>query len=79
MIQVKVGTIPLIRRTEDICAQAKGAGQECPLGPGPVTFERDIDIPKEVPPARFTVVANAYTKDDRELTCLTGSVDFGAK
>ena len=78
VLQVKVGTIPLIRKTEDICAQVAGAGQECPLGPGPVVFEKDIDIPKEVPPAKFTVVANAYTVDDKELTCLTGTVDFGA-
>ena len=26
--------------------------------------------------AKFTVEANAYTVDQRELTCLTGEVDF---
>ena len=53
MIQVKVGSIPLIKRREDICQQVRSTGQDCPLEEGEVNIVKDVEIPNEVPPVSY--------------------------
>ena len=56
VLQVKVGAIPLIKRTEDICAQVESVGKECPLEAGEIRIVKDVEIPREVPPVSQALV-----------------------
>lgn len=49
---------------------------KCPVEPGDYTITQTVELPKEIPPAKFLVNVNAYTKDDADMLCLQLRVDF---
>lgn len=49
--------ITLINQDADTCETVKKADLECPLKKGEMKFSKDVDIPAQVPPVRFTVSA----------------------
>ncbi|RKU47500.1 Phosphatidylglycerol/phosphatidylinositol transfer protein [Coniochaeta pulveracea] len=78
-LQVKYGLIRLINTQADLCEQIKNVELECPIKKGVITVTKSVDLPKEIPPGKYTVNADVYTKDDEHITCLTAQVVFGRK
>ncbi|KAF2226200.1 phosphatidylglycerol/phosphatidylinositol transfer protein precursor [Elsinoe ampelina] len=75
-LQVKYGLITIIRQTADLCDTVKNVDLECPLKEGAKTLTKDVDLPKEIPPGKYTVLADVVTKDEEKITCLTATVTF---
>ncbi|MCJ1472135.1 Phosphatidylglycerol/phosphatidylinositol transfer protein [Lambiella insularis] len=67
--------ITLINTREDLCEQLKSLDKECPIEKGNVNVTLVVKLPV-VPYGSYSVFADAYTKDDEKLTCLTADVAF---
>ncbi|KAK3306585.1 ML domain-containing protein [Chaetomium strumarium] len=78
-LEVKYGYIRLIRTQADLCKEIKNVDLDCPIEKGKISVIKTVDLPKEIPPGKYTVNADVYTKDDEHITCLTATVTFGAK
>jgi hypothetical protein len=77
-VEVFVAThIKLLEKKFDLCELVEDVDIKCPVQKGETTMTKTVDLPDEIPPAKFRVVANAYTADDEPITCLTATVDFG--
>jgi len=75
-VTVKYGLITLIKRIVDLCDHVDEVDLECPIDAGKLTLTKVVDIPKQVPPGKYNVAANAYLVDGRPLTCLVGQIFF---
>ncbi|SMN20243.1 similar to Saccharomyces cerevisiae YDL046W NPC2 Functional homolog of human NPC2/He1 [Maudiozyma saulgeensis] len=78
-VEVRLGYIKLLTQTFDLCEVLKENdvnGLTCPVKPGIYDLEKKVDIPDEVPPGKYTILARAYTADDDLLACITGEVIF---
>ncbi|KAF2111090.1 ML domain-containing protein [Lophiotrema nucula] len=75
-LQVKYGLITLINQEADLCETIGKADLECPLDKGDMELTKEVDLPKEIPPGTYTVLADAYTKDGDKITCLNAKVAF---
>ncbi|KAL3428406.1 phosphatidylglycerol phosphatidylinositol transfer protein [Phlyctema vagabunda] len=75
-LQVKYGLIRLVNQRVDLCEQIKNVDLECPLKKGVTKITKEVQIPKEIPSGTYTVFADAYTFDDKHITCLTATVKF---
>ncbi|OCK81889.1 hypothetical protein K432DRAFT_424571 [Lepidopterella palustris CBS 459.81] len=75
-LQVKYGLITLINQEADLCDQVKNVDLECPLHKGDMTLMKSVDLPKEIPPGNYQVLADVFTKDGDKITCLTASIAF---
>lgn len=75
-LQVKYGLIRLINQEADLCKQVEHVNLECPLKHGTTNITKTVDIPKQIPPGKYTVTADVFTKDGDKITCLTASVNF---
>ncbi|GME83649.1 unnamed protein product [Ambrosiozyma monospora] len=75
-VDVTYGYIKLIHQTYDLCEQLPNVEMECPIKQGYQELTKQVEIPDEVPPGKYTVVARAYTEDDELITCLTAVVEF---
>jgi hypothetical protein len=74
LLQVKYGLIRLIKQTIDLCEQVGNVDLECPIEPGVLDLTKEVELPNEIPPGKYTVLADVYTADDKPITCLTASV-----
>jgi len=77
ILQVKYGLIRLISTKADLCEQIQNVDMECPIEKGIVAITKAVDLPAEIPPGKYTVFADVYSKDDEPITCLTATVVFG--
>ncbi|GAM88285.1 hypothetical protein ANO11243_063180 [Dothideomycetidae sp. 11243] len=75
-LQVKYGVITIIRQTADLCDTVQNVDLSCPLKEGTMTLSKDVNLPNEIPPGKYTVLADVVTKDDDKITCLTATVTF---
>ncbi|GMF39455.1 unnamed protein product [[Candida] boidinii] len=75
-VDVTYGYIKLIHQTFDLCEEIQNVDMTCPIESGKYTLTKQVEIPKEVPPGKYTVYARAYTDEDEFITCLTGTVEF---
>ncbi|KXS98866.1 hypothetical protein AC578_10837 [Pseudocercospora eumusae] len=75
-LTVKYGLITIIRQTANLCDTVKNVDLECPIKKGDIKLTKDVDLPKEIPPGKYTVLADVRTKDDDRITCLTATVQF---
>ncbi|KAK3691179.1 Phosphatidylglycerol/phosphatidylinositol transfer protein [Vermiconidia calcicola] len=75
-LQVKYGLITIVKQTADLCETVKNVDLKCPIEKGEMTLEKDVDLPKEIPPGKYHVIADVYTKDEDKVTCLTATVEF---
>ncbi|KAK4112113.1 hypothetical protein N656DRAFT_732195 [Canariomyces notabilis] len=78
-LQVKYGYIRLINTQADLCKEIKNVDLDCPIEKGKISVIKSIDLPKEIPPGKYTVEADVFSKDDEHITCLTATVVFGRK
>jgi len=76
ILQVKYGLIRLVNMKQDLCDQVSNVNLECPVQEGKITISKDVDLPSEIPPGKYEVLADAYTKDDRHIICLEATVVF---
>ena len=75
-VEVRYGFIKLIHQTYDLCEEIVKVDLQCPIKLGKQTITKNVEIPEEVPPGKYLVVARAYTKDDEYITCLTATIIF---
>jgi hypothetical protein len=78
-LEVKYGYIRLINTQADLCKEIKNVDLECPIEKGEISILKSVELPKEIPPGKYTVQADVYSKDDEHITCLTATVAFGRK
>jgi len=78
-LQVKYGYIKLLDTQADLCEEIKNVDLECPIEKGKISITKEVELPKEIPPGKYTVQADVYTADDEHITCLTAMVFFGRK
>ncbi|KAL2120424.1 hypothetical protein VTJ04DRAFT_4451 [Mycothermus thermophilus] len=78
-LEVKYGYIRLISTTADLCKEIQNVDLNCPIEKGKIHIIKEIDLPKEIPPGKYTVQADVYSKDDEHITCLTAVVFFNRK
>ncbi|KAL9013572.1 MAG: hypothetical protein Q9173_001735 [Seirophora scorigena] len=74
-ISVKYGLITLINTKADLCEQMKQVDEECPLD-GAKAFTKSVTLPKEIPTGTYSVLADVYNNDNKQITCLKASVHF---
>lgn len=49
---------------------------ECPLKKGYMEIFKEVDLPKVIPPGKYTVLADVKTVDQEEITCMNAEVVF---
>jgi hypothetical protein len=70
LLQVKYGLIRLINQEADLCDHIQNVDLHCPLKEGEIHLQKTVDIPKEIPPGKYAVLADVYTEDKQKITCL---------
>lgn len=75
-LQVKYGLITIVKQTADLCNTVKEVDLECPIKKGDMTLTKEVELPKQIPPGKYTVLADVLTKDEKKITCLTATVEF---
>jgi hypothetical protein len=77
-VTVKLGLVKLLTKKFDVCDEARNANADiqCPVDPGEYTISQTVQLPKEIPKAKFVVQVRAYTDDDADMLCLNLLVDF---
>jgi len=80
-VTVKLGLVKLLNKRFDLCQEARNADTQvqCPVEPGPYTVVHTVALPKEIPPAKFTVAVRGYTVDEDPLMCANINADFRKK
>ncbi|KAL2109609.1 hypothetical protein VUR80DRAFT_2249 [Thermomyces stellatus] len=76
LLQVKYGLIRLISTSADLCEQISNVDLECPIEQGDLSITKSVALPAEIPPGKYTVHADVFTKDDEPITCLQATVVF---
>lgn len=49
---------------------------ECPIKEGYMEIYKEVNIPKQVPPGKYTVLADVKTADKQAITCMEAMVVF---
>ncbi|KIO16643.1 hypothetical protein M407DRAFT_184484, partial [Tulasnella calospora MUT 4182] len=77
-VTVKLGLVKLLSKRFDICEEAEKANAEiqCPVEQGYHKVVQTVELPKEIPRAKFQVDVLAYSVDDEDLLCAKIKVDF---
>lgn len=76
LLTVKYGLIKLISTTADLCEQITNVDLECPIKEGELSIIKSVDLPAEIPPGKYTVLADVFTRDNEPITCLQATVVF---
>ncbi|KAL2443572.1 Phosphatidylglycerol/phosphatidylinositol transfer protein [Exophiala dermatitidis] len=76
LLQVKYGLITLIKQEADLCDNLPKIDLSCPIDKGVMTLKKEVDIPKQVPPGKYTVLADVNTVDKEKITCMESTVFF---
>ncbi|KAK4937622.1 Phosphatidylglycerol/phosphatidylinositol transfer protein [Elasticomyces elasticus] len=75
-LQVKYGLITLIKQEADLCDNLPKIDMSCPIKEGVLSLTKEVDIPKQVPPGKYTVLADVSTVDKEKITCMESTVFF---
>ncbi|KAF9650515.1 hypothetical protein BDM02DRAFT_3185355 [Thelephora ganbajun] len=77
-VTVKLGLVKLLTKTFDLCEEARNVNAtiQCPVQKGDHEIEQTVDLPKEIPPGKFSINVQGYSVNDEELLCLNLIVDF---
>ena len=76
-LTVKYGLITIIRQTADLCDTIQKVDLACPLKKDEEThLTKAVELPREIPPGKYSVIADVYNKDEKKVTCLTATVEF---
>ncbi|KAJ1567764.1 Phosphatidylglycerol/phosphatidylinositol transfer protein, partial [Cladochytrium tenue] len=69
-VTVKLGLLKLVEQRLDLCKESEGIGRQCPYEQGYQNVTHTVDLPREVPPGRYTIAVHAANADDAPLACL---------
>ncbi|KAI9490663.1 ML domain-containing protein [Zychaea mexicana] len=75
-VTVKYGVVQLIKKKFDFCQEADKVDEECPIEKGDLQLTKQVDLPKEIPPGRYSVRAVITTPEEKQVTCLDGRMSF---
>jgi len=77
-VTVKLGLIKLIQKRFDVCEEAQNANAsiQCPVQPGEYELVQTVALPKEIPPAKFSVSVRGFTADELDMVCMDLKIDF---
>ncbi|KAF8862115.1 hypothetical protein BDZ45DRAFT_646778 [Acephala macrosclerotiorum] len=78
-VVVKIGYLKLLKQTVDLCEEngvLKDTGVSCPVEEGEHVIEKKVDLPREIPPAKYTVNAVGFTVEDEDMFCVNIYADF---
>ncbi|KAJ3719838.1 ML domain-containing protein [Lentinula raphanica] len=77
-VTVKLGLIKLLTKTFDVCEEAEKANAtvQCPVEKGQYVVEQTVDLPKEIPQAKFKIHVSGYTVDDEDMMCMDLDINF---
>ncbi|KAG8923972.1 Phosphatidylglycerol/phosphatidylinositol transfer protein [Tulasnella sp. 417] len=80
-VTVKLGLVKLLSKRFDICEEAEKANADiqCPVEQGYHKVVQTVELPKEIPRAKFVVDVRAFSVDDEDLLCAKIKVDFMKK
>jgi len=76
---VKLGLIKLLTKRFDVCEELRNANAtlQCPVQPGDYDIVQSVDLPREIPRAKFMVQARAFTQPpETDMACADISIDF---
>lgn len=68
--------LQIVNQQVSLCDYAGEIGKKCPLKDGELELVKDVELPAQIPPGKYTVLADATTKDGERITCLTATVVF---
>lgn len=74
-VTAKLGLIKLYGKRLDLCEESSNIGKECPYKEGPQTVRHVVDIPREIPPGKYSITVRAGTNAvnpdaDKPLACM---------
>ncbi|ESK89312.1 vacuole protein [Moniliophthora roreri MCA 2997] len=77
-VTVKLGLIKLLSKQFDVCEEARNANTtvQCPVEEGTYEVTQKVDLPKEIPKAKFKVQVRGFTVKDEDMLCLDLNVNF---
>jgi len=78
-VVVKLGLIKLLTRRFDVCEELSKANAtlQCPIKPGDYDIVQSVDLPREIPKAKFIVQARAFTQPpESSMACADIAIDF---
>ncbi|KAI1315291.1 Phosphatidylglycerol/phosphatidylinositol transfer protein [Mortierella claussenii] len=81
-IVVKVGLIKLLVNTYDFCEESVKIDKPCPILAGEQSLQHTVELPKEIPPGKYTVnikVRNPAVDEEtpgKQVTCLIAKAQF---
>lgn len=75
---VRLGLAPVYRETLDLCrlAEREHFQLQCPISPGTYHLQHTVQVPKNIPRARYNAHITAENHLSQELLCLDVGVDF---
>jgi len=75
-LQVKYGLITLIKQEADLCEQIGAVNLTCPLEKGDISITKSVQLPKQIPKGKYTVMADVYNEEKETVTCMESVVFF---
>ncbi|KAF9329201.1 Phosphatidylglycerol/phosphatidylinositol transfer protein [Podila minutissima] len=75
-VLVKLGLVKLLQKQLDFCEEAAKVDKNCPLQAGEQYLQHTVELPKEIPPGKFTATVKVKNPDGEEISCLTAIVVF---
>ncbi|CDZ96745.1 vacuole protein [Phaffia rhodozyma] len=77
-VLVKLGLIKLLQKRFDVCDEAENANAtvQCPVSPGSYEVSQTVELPKEIPRAKFAIQVRGVTAEDKDMLCLDLFIDF---
>ncbi|KAF9373047.1 Phosphatidylglycerol/phosphatidylinositol transfer protein [Podila verticillata] len=74
---VKTGVIKLLQKKLDFCDEAAKIDKNCPLLAGDQFLQHTVELPKEIPPGRYTVNVKVKNPDGEQVACINAKATFG--
>ncbi|PIG80852.1 hypothetical protein AARAC_009390 [Aspergillus arachidicola] len=77
-VVVKLGLIKLLKKQFDACETLRNYNStiQCPVEPGSYVVTQTVDLPREIPLAKYNIAAEGYTNNDDPMLCLKFVADF---
>lgn len=78
-IQVKYGVIKIVDMTTNLCDELEKVPDvpQCPFQPGHWAFNHTEKLPADIPPGRYTLTIEAYSKKFKTgIFCISGTFRF---
>lgn len=74
--------ITLLKENFDLCYNAeKAVGEQCPFRKGFWNISKEVELPKQIPPGKYSVAMQAYTDEvmTEYISSMHGDVTFKAQ